>query len=77
METSRVTIIEFLCCRMVHGGNRTLIWRLRLPEKLEVLHLLAECFSDLELGMKIPPMSVHVLLYVIDKYEITHREVHV
>jgi hypothetical protein len=54
-----------------------LIWRLRLPEKLEVLHLLAECFSDLELGMKIPPMSVHVLLYVIDKYEITHREVHV
>ncbi|ONM34859.1 hypothetical protein ZEAMMB73_Zm00001d042254 [Zea mays] len=66
METSRVTIIEFLCCRMVHGGNRTLIWRLRLPEKLEVLHLLAECFSDLELGMKIPPMSVHVLLYCRD-----------
>ncbi|KAL5681383.1 hypothetical protein ACJX0J_007768, partial [Zea mays] len=61
IETSRVTIIEFLCCRMLHGGNRTLIRRLRLPEKLEVLHLLAECFSDLELGMKIPPMSVHVL----------------
>ncbi|AQK57285.1 hypothetical protein ZEAMMB73_Zm00001d052460 [Zea mays] len=44
METSRVTIIKFLCCRMLHGGNRTLIRRLRLPGKLEVLHLLAECF---------------------------------
>ncbi|AQL04775.1 hypothetical protein ZEAMMB73_Zm00001d046635, partial [Zea mays] len=27
METSRVTIIEFLCCRMLHDGNRTLIRR--------------------------------------------------
>jgi hypothetical protein len=48
-----------------------------MPGELEVLHLLAGCFSDLELGMIFFLTSVHVLLYVIDKYEITHREVHV
>jgi hypothetical protein len=53
METSRVIVIEFLCFKMLLGGNRTLIRRRRLPGELEVLHLPAGCFSNLETGMEI------------------------